>query len=102
MDVTVARNNSLLLNVTVTNADGSVRNITGGNLTFEVYDAPDRTTHKITGTATVVSGVAGTATAYLDDTDTDFNEYHVFYYIITLTELDNTVTDVQDGKLIIT
>jgi hypothetical protein len=102
MDVTVARGNSLLLEITVANPDGTVRDITGALLTFKVYDSPSRETHVMDGTAAVDSGVDGTVSAYLTSADTAaFDEYHVFYYCITLTESDSTVTDVLDGKLFI-
>lgn len=102
-NLTMGAGETLTLDSIVTNADGGVRDITGGTVSFKAWDSPALGTLVLTGAGSVTNGPAGTITSYLLDTLTDafVGQRHVFYYKIALTESGGTETVIMDGRLIV-
>lgn len=100
-DLMIDSNTSVLLDVAVTNQDGTVRDITDATLDFTIYDAPNGNV-VVAGTAEVTDGPAGEGAAYLVPTDTDDIEgFHVFWYKVNLTEEDGSKYPVKTGKVFV-
>jgi hypothetical protein len=106
-DLSMNAGTSLLLDILVTNEDGTVRDITDAMLSFEVYLSPrkqlpdpeDDSSVVLSGSAEVVDGDAGTAAAYLVAEDTEDWPFRVLYYEVLLIEDDSTTSLVDSGKL---
>jgi hypothetical protein len=81
------------------NAAGTIPlNLTGGSVTFVVYDAPQgAVVTGLTKAVTITDASNGKVTMTIDTP----NSVHVYYYVVTLTELDHTVTEIDNGKLVI-
>jgi hypothetical protein len=103
IDMTMRAGETLTVDSQVTNADGSPRDISGAAVSFSVWDGPALGSLEVVGTGVVTNGPAGDITAYLIDSATDeyAGQRHVFYYKISLTEVNGTETVIEDGKLII-
>lgn len=104
MDYTMARGDTKVIAVTVTNTDGSPRDLTGATLflTCKVSPADDAPFFQKT-----VSGVndpaAGVAELTIEPTDTaSITSYAVYVYDVELLEASGQTTTVQSGKLTIT
>lgn len=106
-DWNIKQGESLIIDSTITNLDGSPHDITGGELTFKVYLSPSKPDFTednpvvITGTSQIVSAEDGAVTSYLFSTDTAGMDFSVLYYEVVLTEADDTVTVLESGKLTI-
>lgn len=100
MTTNVNVDESVRLDIVVTNDDGSVRNITGATATFIIYDEP-RGNAVMTGSAAVTDGTAGEVTATLSSSQNTYTAYAVLWAVVTLTETDLTKTVIFSDKLVV-
>lgn len=100
-DLMMDSGTSVLLDVNVTNPDGTVRDITGGALAFRVYDSPNGTL-LFNGSTDITTPETGEGSAFLVPEDTsEVNGFHVWHFKITLTEADGGEWVVNSGKIFV-
>lgn len=105
MDVSAAAGTTIQIVSIVTNLDdGSSRNISGANGTFQVLDAPDSLNPVVaTGVVVVTDSANGEVTWTLPPAATAVmaGQFHVLHYECRLNELDGTKSLAESGKLIL-
>ena len=100
MDITAAAGTDLYIDETVTNTDGTVRDITGATGTLRVLDSPTGV-QVFSQPATITNGPGGLLTYQLPaSTTANFvGQFHVLWWEALLTESNGTQSRLDYGKL---
>jgi hypothetical protein len=100
MDISSVPGTDLYIDETVTNQDGTVRDITGASGVIRVATGPNGSAI-VSEPAVLTDPTNGQLTYHLPAADTAayVGEFHVFFFELVLTESDGTVSRLEGGKL---